>query len=203
MERRRNGREGPLEPHPFRAKTARMHVGDRVAVYGPSGSGKTTLARRLGEQLGLPVVELDAIMHSRPDWNDLSIEEFRAAVTEILEQLGDRWVIEGNYRAVRDLILPYATTAVWLRLPFHTVYPRLVSRTLRRGIRRELLWGSNRESLRMAFTSRDSMLLWGVTAWRGHRRQMTISLAAAPPSVRVVVLRTPRAVRRFTVTARR
>ncbi|MCL6644731.1 MAG: (d)CMP kinase, partial [Dehalococcoidia bacterium] len=58
--------------------------GRRVAVYGPSGSGKSTLARALGERLGLPVVELDAVYHARSNWQDLSREEFRAAVEGLL-----------------------------------------------------------------------------------------------------------------------
>lgn len=177
-------------------------VGPRIAVYGPSGSGKSTLARELAARLGVPVVELDAIYHSRPNWDDLSRDEFRAAVTELLARHQGGWVIEGNYSAVRDLILPLADTAVWLRLPFWTVYPRLVRRTLTRSLRRELLWGSNRESLRLALFSRESMFLWGVTHWREHARKTRADFAAIPHQARHFELESPRAVRSFVATAR-
>lgn len=177
-------------------------VGPCVAVYGPSGSGKSTFARELGRRLGVPVVELDAVFHSRPNWNDLTRDEFRAAVSAILELEQGGWVIEGNYSAVRDLILPRADTVVRLRLPFRIVYPRLVRRTLARGIRRELLWGVNRESLRMALLTRDSMLLWGISNWSKGTRKTTADLAAIPHSARVVELRSTRAVRAFLAHAR-
>ena len=171
-------------------------------MYGPSGSGKSTFARELGRRLALPVVELDAVFHSRPHWNDLTRDEFRAAVSEILEREQGGWVIEGNYATVRDLILPRADTVVRLRLPFRIVYPRLVRRTLTRGMRRELLWGVNRESLRMALLTRDSMLLWGITNWRKGTRKTTADIASIPHSARVVELRSPRAVRAFLAHAR-
>lgn len=177
-------------------------VGPHVAVYGPSGSGKSTFARELGHRLGLPVVELDAVFHSRPNWNDLTRDEFRAAVSEILERERGGWVIEGNYATVRDLILPRADTVVRLRLPFRIVYPRLVRRTLTRGMRRELLWGVNRESLRMALLTRDSMLLWGITNWRKGTRKTTADIASIPHSARVVELHSPRAARAFLADAR-
>ena len=117
-----------------------LEVGRRVVVYGPSGSGKTTLARAIGEARGLPVVELDGIFH-RAGWQPTPDEEFRAAVLQRLESHADGWVFDGNWRAVRDLILPQADTVVWLRLPFRVVYPRVVRRTFRRMLTREVLWG--------------------------------------------------------------
>jgi adenylate kinase family enzyme len=179
-------------------------LGRRIVVYGPSGSGKTTLSRMLGEQLGLAVVELDAIYHCRPGWNDLSEEEYREAVREVLAANPDGWVIDGNYGMVRDLILPNAETAIWLRLPLRVVYPRLFWRTVSRAWRRDLLWGVNRESWRLSFFSRESILLWGFTNWRPHRTKTRAALREAKASgTRIVVLRSPREVRQFEATITR
>ncbi len=161
-------------------------------MYGPSGSGKSTVARALGERLGLPVVELDAVYHARPGWDDLSVEEFRAAVANILEAHPDGWVIEGNYLAVRDLVLPKAETVVWLDLPFGVVYRRLAWRTVTRSLTGAELWNGNRESLRQTFCSRDSMLVWGVTAFRRTRRSLEESMQTLRrPGTPVYRLRTP------------
>ena len=46
----------------------------RVAVIGGSGSGKTTFGRRLGEALGIPFVELDAVTW-QAGWRDLVTHE--------------------------------------------------------------------------------------------------------------------------------
>ncbi len=173
-----------------------IDLGRRVVVYGPSGSGKTTVGRILATRLRLPFVELDAVFHSRPGWQDLSREELRREVTSLLATHPDAWVFDGNYDFVRDLLLPRADSVVWLRLPFPVVYARLASRTLRRAIVNAELWNGNRETLRQTFLSRDSMLLWGVTAWRAHHRAAERALARLPHGP-VYELRSPRAVRRF------
>jgi len=170
-------------------------IGRRVAVYGPSGSGKSTLGRELATRLALPVLELDAVFHAHPNWVDLSREEFRERVTEYLDAHPDGWVIEGNYSLVRDLILPHADTAIWIDLPFLTVYRRLAWRTIWRSLTHGELWNGNRETLRQTFLSRDSMLVWGVSAWRRTRSSLYGSLIAARPAARVYRLRTAGQVR--------
>lgn len=178
--------------------------GRKVAVYGPSGSGKSTLARALGERFGLPVVELDAVYHARPGWDDLEVEDFRQAVRGLLARHADGWVFEGNYWPVRDLVLAEAETAVWLDLPFALVYWRLARRTISRSFRGEELWNGNRETLRQTFLSRDSMLLWGLTAFRRTRGSVAESLRGwRGPGRRVYRLRTPGQVAYLLRNARR
>jgi adenylate kinase family enzyme len=180
-----------------------VRVGRRITVYGPSGSGKSTLAEELGERLGLPVIDLDHVYHRGPTWDDdLTTEEFRAAVGELMAQYPDGWVIAGNYSTVRDLILPHAETAIWLDLPFLTVYRRLAWRTVSRAITGAELFNGNRESLKQTFLSRESMLLWGITAWKLHHRNLRAALAAPGLSARVYVLKTPGQARYLTENAR-
>jgi len=165
-----------------------FELGTKVVVYGPSGSGKTTVGRAIAEALAIPLIELDAIYHCRPGWDDLSTGEFRDAVSRLLAEHAGGWVIDGNYTPVRDLILPEAESIVWLRLPFRVVYPRLVRRTLRRAVRRELLWGTNRERWRDVL-GRESMLVWGIANWRAHQRRTREALATVPHSARAHELR--------------
>lgn len=101
------------------------------------------------------------------------------------------WVCDGNYGAVRDLILPQADTAIWLRLPFHVVYWQLAARTIPRAFHGTPLWNGNRESLRQTFSSKDSMLLWGLTSWRRSQHSTARALASIPHEATVIVLRTP------------
>lgn len=169
----------------------------RVVVYGNSGSGKSTLGRALGERLSLPFIELDAIYHARPNWDDLSRDEFRAKVAEVLADHPGGWVIDGNYSSARDLILPLADTVVWLKLPFRIVYWRLWKRTLKRMRTHEVLWGTNRETFHDQFFSRDSLLLWGITHWRSTRRKIASDLATIPHQAEVVTLTSPRNVEAF------
>jgi len=91
--------------------------------------------------------------------------------------------------------LPAAETAIWLDLPFLTVYRRLAWRTITRSITHGELWNGNRETLRQTFLTGDSMLVWGIKSWRPHRRSLIESLYTDPPAARVYRLRTPGQVR--------
>ena len=168
----------------------------RIAIFGPSGSGKTTLSKRIGERLHLPVIELDALFHG-PDWTPTPPDEFRAKVLNALGTHTEGWVCDGNYGGVRELVLARAESVVWLQLPFRVVYWRLLTRTIVRSLRREELWNGNRESFRMAFFSRDSILLWGITHWRAHRRNVERDLAQYDHTDDLRVLRSAREVDSF------
>ncbi len=136
----------------------------RVWVVGNSGSGKTTVARTLAGRLGAPHVELDSINH-QPGWIPLEVDEFRQLVREVAA--AETWVIDGNYRAVGDLVWDRADTVVWLDLSRPTVMRQIVGRTLRRVVRREELWNGNRERWQN-LVSRDpleSVIVW---AWTNH-----------------------------------
>ncbi len=176
-------------------------IGRRVVIYGPSGSGKSTLGAALAERLGLPWIELDPIFHARPNWDDLTTEEFRLRVVEELVAHPDGWIVDGNYSMVRDLILPHAETAIWLDLPFGTVYRRLAVRTITRSFRGTELWNGNRESLRQTFGSRDSMLIWRLRTTHASNRKTSRALREDTHSARVYRLRTVRQVRYLTTNA--
>lgn len=141
---------------------------ERVAGVGSSCSGKTTLARDLANLLGASHIELDAI-YWEADWKPRPMPDFRHLVEQAVS--ADRWVLDGNYSTVRDLVWPRATAVVWLNDPFLLVSSRALSRTLRRALTREELYSGNRESFRKAFLSSDSILLWVITSFRRHRRE--------------------------------
>lgn len=171
-------------------------IGRRIAVYGQTGSGKSTLARELADRLGLPVIELDAIFH-RPNWEATPEDEFCAKVLAELDRSADGWVCDGNYSIVREIVLPRADTIVRLRLPFRVSFWRLLKRTITRAWTKEPLWGVNYESWRMAFLSRDSILLWGITHHRAHARNVERDLERIPHQASVIELRSSREVDRF------
>ena len=120
----------------------------RAIVIGTSGTGKTTFARQLAQAVGAPHTEMDAL-HWGPDWTPHPLAQFRAAVDAA--SAGARWVIDGNYTAVRDLLWPRATHIVWLDYSRLRVFGQVLRRTLQRGVRQTPLWAGNRESLRRAF----------------------------------------------------
>ena len=117
-----------------------------MLVIGASGSGKSTAARLLSDRLGVPHVELDGLFHLE-QWR----ENPRFAEDVDASTAGAAWVCDGNYTVVRDLLWDRAQTLVWLDLPRTLTFRRVAVRTLRRIVRREVLWNGNRERVRSLF----------------------------------------------------
>jgi adenylate kinase family enzyme len=165
----------------------------RINVVGTSSVGKTTLAAALASRLAVPHVELDAL-HWEPSWTAAPDDVLRQRVRDALS--GDRWVVDGNYAKVRDLLWDRAEAIVWLDLPLRTILWRYLTRTIRRVAGREELWGGNREHLSTHLFSRDSLLWWILTTYRRRRREYPQLLAARPDLV-AIHLRSARAADRW------
>lgn len=167
----------------------------RVIVIGTAGAGKTTLAAALSGLLGIPHIELDAI-HWGPDWTPLEHGAFRAQVEVMLE--GDRWIVDGNYRSVRDLVWSRATAVVWLNYSFARAYWRVLKRTLQRIITREELFGGNVETFRAQFLSRESLLWWVIKSHHRNRRiYRDLFESHAFPQLKLIELRDPHQTQAF------
>ncbi|MBI5957259.1 MAG: AAA family ATPase [Chloroflexi bacterium] len=148
-------------------------IGQRIAVIGVTGSGKTTLAARLARQFGACHIELDAL-HWGPHWTEAPLDVFRARVDDALSV--NAWVIDGNYRKVRDIIWARADTVIWLDYALPVILARLFKRTLRRVLTREELWSGNRETVRGALFSRNSLFIWALKTYRRRKREYPVWL---------------------------
>lgn len=165
-------------------------TGRRIAIVGSTGSGKTTLARQLAQRLGCPHVELDAL-HWEPNWTPAPLELFRWRTQQALR--GNAWTVDGNYSKVRDIVLAQADTIVWLDYALPLILWRLLRRTGRRVVTREVLWNTNRERLWNQL-SRDSLFLWALRTYRRRKQEYT-AIQADPRYAHLtfVHLRSPRA----------
>jgi len=161
----------------------------RLAVVGTTGCGKTTLAQRLSLLLHIPHVELDAL-HWGPNWTEAPDALFRERVDLALQ--GNAWVTDGNYHVVRDIVWSRANAVIWLDYPLAVIMTRLFWRTLQRALTQEELWSGNRERLRAAFFSRDSIFLWALKTYGRRRREYPLLLARPEHAhLAVVHLRSP------------
>jgi adenylate kinase family enzyme len=167
----------------------------RVVVIGTSCVGKTTFAQVLAQMMNFPHVELDAL-HWQPNWTPRPPEEFRALTADALAQ--GCWITDGNYGSVRDLVWSRATTVIWLNYSFPIVLWRALTRTIRRVLTQEELFSGNRESLRMAFLSRESILWWVITTFHWRRNQYRrLFDTATIPQLAYVEFRSPSEARNF------
>ena len=139
---------------------------ERVIVVETSCCGKTAFSKRLSGILQQPHIELDALYWG-PNWEPKPADEFRRLVDHATS--GDRWIVDGNYSVIRNLIWPKGTTVIWLNYSFITVIRRALIRTFRRSLSAQELYAGNRESLGRAFFSRESIVWWTVSTFT--RRQ--------------------------------
>lgn len=163
--------------------------GPRVVVVGATSSGKTTTAARLSAILGAPHVELDALMW-QPNWQKTEKEVFLQRVRQALDR--PAWVVDGNYSEARPITWGQADTLVWLDYPLPVILWRLATRTLRRVITREMLWGSNYETVRGAFFDKDSLFLYVFPSRKKHRTVYPRLLREEYAHLQVIHLRSPR-----------
>ena len=73
----------------------------------------------------MPHVELDALYFG-PDLSQAPLDVLRERTSAAIA--GERWVTDGNKRAVRDLVWPRADTVVWLDYPVWVSLRRLARR---------------------------------------------------------------------------
>jgi len=155
----------------------------RIYVIGGGGSGKTTLGRQLASALGLDLTELDG----------------RSGAGE--RARGSQWVIEGIFVWGTAEWLERADLIVWLDLPWRVACRRIVTRHLRltaaganphRGWR--LLWQFLRSQRRYYIAPAREPA--GPTDWDAITRAATVGLMQGHEG-KVVVLRSPRVVRRW------
>ncbi|WDP92455.1 MAG: adenylate kinase [Desulfobacter sp.] len=138
----------------------------RIAVIGTSCSGKTTFSKALSNFLGYSHIELDGLFWGE-NWTRR--KEFVRDVETCIQK--DKWIVEGNYGKVRGAIWQRATTVIFLDLPFHIIFYRAVTRTIKRIITKEQLFSDNVETFKDAFFSIEGIPFWVIKTYR--KRKLT------------------------------
>ncbi len=165
----------------------------RVLIIGSGGAGKSTLARHLGELTGLPVVHLDR-EHWQPGWVETPRDEWTRKVAELVAP--DEWIIDGNYGGTMGLRIERADTIVFLDYSRWLCMYRSTKRQVvyRNKTRPDMTPGCD-EKLDPKFFK---FLKW-IWQYRSTRRPGVLAMlrAARADGKRVVVLKDPKATRRF------
>jgi len=170
---------------------------ERILILGRTGSGKTTLARELAAALGVPHVELDSLYFG-PDFSRAPLSLLRERTSAAIA--GDRWVTDGNKRAVRDLVWPRADTIIWLDYPVYMSLWRLVKRARTRtsALSAQAAQTGRRTGLPKQMLAAARGVLTALRSHRGQRREYP-SMFTKPANQHLAVarLRSPRATRQW------
>jgi predicted kinase len=170
---------------------------ERILILGRTGSGKTTLARELATALGIPHVELDSLYFG-PDFSRAPLPLLRERTSAALA--GDRWITDGNKRAVRDLVWPRADTIVWLDYPVYVSLWRLAKRARTRtlALSAQAAQTNRRTGLPKQMLAAAKGVLTALKSHRGQRREYPRTFAQpANQHLAVARLRSPRATRQW------
>lgn len=99
----------------------------RVMIIGSGGAGKSTFARRLGEELNLPVYHLDAY-YWKPGWIPASNEEWDAFQQSLVQK--EAWIIDGNYGRTFDIRMKRADVIILLDFSRWVTLYRVIKRRI-------------------------------------------------------------------------
>lgn len=161
----------------------------RVLVIGVSGAGKSTLAAALSQKLGLPFVPTDDL-YWKPGWQRISSEALQGPLDAITRE--PRWVLDGNFDDLRELVWVRADTILWLDYPRYVVLPQLMRRNLGWYVSQKPVWSGNVMTLGKALSGvRHSLRGYG-----GKRRNYPDWLGACSHA-QVVRFEHPRAAERW------
>ena len=144
----------------------------RINVVGTAGSGKSTVGKRIAERLNVPYIQLDELFW-KPNWAESTDEELFPKLEKALS--ADDWVLDGNYSRTQPIKWKRVQMVVYLDLPFHIVFYRVIMRTIVRGIKKEELWAGNKEILWKQFFTRDSIILWTLKRFFTNRKRFAIN----------------------------
>jgi adenylate kinase family enzyme len=90
---------------------------NKILVFGNSGSGKSTLASKLSTSYELSHLDLDTIAWKPVNPPErMPISESSKLINHFISCNG-RWVIEGCYSDLLELVMPYADELIFLNLP--------------------------------------------------------------------------------------
>ena len=163
-----------------------------IQVIGGPGSGKSRLATKLVDSFDATYIELDAHFW-KPNWEPSEEEDFKRRVTDLAKSAQNGWVIDGSYTGILgDTLHDQLDCLVYLQISPVVSLPRVIKRSFRRIIKREMLWGTNRESVKGAI----ELCKWVVKTHSARVKRIK-ELKDSKPGFEVLIFRSNRAANKW------
>lgn len=166
----------------------------RISIVGSGGAGKSTFAHQLASILHLPVIHLDTL-YWQPGWVETPEDTWHELLQQTVRQ--ETWIIDGNYSGTFDIRFSVADTIIFLD------FPRLLC--LYRAIKRQIQFaGKTRPDMAPGCPERIDLhfLLWIWNYPENGRVRVLKKIEQYQEVGQIVILRSPRQVKRFLSTAK-
>ena len=163
----------------------------KINIVGISGSGKSTFAKKIADKLHHPYIELDSI-YWRSDWkhNPNFLTDLNSSLSA-----NSSYVLDGNYTSSDHLKWKDIDLVIWLDYSFHLSFYRCLTRTIKRLITKECLWGSNKETL-SNILGKNSILYFMVTHYYKNKKKFENDMVNHS-NITFIRLRTPKEAEAF------
>ena len=163
----------------------------KINIVGISGSGKSTFAKKIADKLHHPYIELDSI-YWRSDW-----KHNPNFLTDLNSNLSanSSYVLDGNYASSDHLKWKDIDLVIWLDYSFHLSFYRCLTRTIKRLITKECLWGSNKETI-YNILGKNSILYFMITHYYKNKKKFENDMVNHS-NITFIRLRTPKEAEAF------
>ena len=163
----------------------------KINIVGISGSGKSTFAKKIADKLHHPYIELDSI-YWRSDWkhNPNFLTDLNSSLSA-----NSSYVLDGNYASSDHLKWKGIDLVIWLDYSFHLSFYRCLTRTIKRLITKECLWGSNKETI-YNILGKNSILYFMVTHYYKNKKKFENDMVNHS-NITFIRLRTPKEAEAF------
>lgn len=163
----------------------------KINIVGISGSGKSTFAKKIADKLHHPYIELDSI-YWRSDWkhNPNFLTDLNSSLSA-----NSSYVLDGNYASSDHLKWKDIDLVIWLDYSFHLSFYRCLTRTIKRLITKECLWGSNKETI-YNILGKNSILYFMVTHYYKNKKKFENDMVNNS-NITFIRLRTPKEAEAF------
>lgn len=156
-----------------RASTMDVYHARRIVIQGVTGAGKSTAARRWAQLKNLHVIDYDNDVLWVPakvaPWTLYSPAQQRQRVRSQMES--GTWVMAACGSKVTDIVYPQTDVIIYLDYSPVVTFGQLFRRTMQRSLLGQTCCNGNRESLRRAVLSTESIFAWWWQTWRSRRAE--------------------------------
>ena len=158
----------------------------KINVVGISGSGKSTFAKKIADKICHPYIELDSIYWGS-DWkpNPNFLIDLDSSLST-----NSSYVLDGNYASSDYLKWKNIDIVIWLDYSFHLSFYRCLTRTIKRLVSKETLWGTNKENI-SNILGKNSILYFMVTHYHKNKKKFLLDMKNKS-DIKFIRLRSPK-----------